>query len=100
MQPDSVNGGVEQHRWMIDAIEEFIASVEVDGREIIRVPQWLLPAGAIEGEILRVTHERSGDRSALRVERDASATDAARRASAEQLRRPGTKHDPGGNITL
>ena len=95
-----MNGGVEQHRWMIDSIEEFIASVEVDGREIIRVPQWLLPAGAREGEILRVTHERSGDRSALRVERDAAATDAARRASAEQLRRPGATRDPGGDISL
>lgn len=91
---------VEQHRWMIDSIEEFIASVEVDGREIIRVPQWLLPAGAAEGDVLRVTHERSDDRSALRVERDASATAAARRASAEQVARPGAKHDPGGNINL
>lgn len=85
---------------MVDSIEEFIASVEVDGRDIIRVPQWLLPPNAKEGDVLRVTHERAGDRSVLRVELDETATAAANRASAAQVAQPGAKRDPGGHIKL
>jgi len=85
---------------MVDSIEEFVASIEVDGREMARVPQWLLPEDAKEGDVLRVTHERSKGRSSLRVEIDAEATQTARAASARQVTQQGTRKDPGGNITL
>jgi hypothetical protein len=35
-----------RHQWIIDSIEEFIASIEVDGKRTIQLPQWFLPRGA------------------------------------------------------
>lgn len=90
------------HRWVVDAIEESTASIEVDGRQIITVPQWLLPATARQGHVLAVTHERppSGGRSVLTIEVDESATAQALAASAAQVKRRRGKNDPGGDITL
>lgn len=99
MQSDSVREGRE-HRWMIDSVEESIASIEVDGREMVQLPSWIIPADAREGDVLRVTHERSGDRSALRVEIDRDATRAANTRSRQQVTQRGAKPDPGGDIRL
>jgi hypothetical protein len=79
----------EGHRWIVDSIEEFVASIEVDGGQMITVPQWVLPAGARQGHMLRVTHERpsSGGRSVLTIELDEAATHRAMMESAEQVRK-------------
>ena len=67
------------HRWVIDSIEESMASVEVDGKSMITVPQSLLPSGAKEGHVLSVKRDLSADglRSALSIEVDEAATKSA-----------------------
>ena len=78
--PDDVDGPAEagedatRHRWVIDVLEDDAAAIEVDGRAVTPVPRWLLPASAVEGDVLRVTHDRGGSRSTLVIELDRSAT--------------------------
>ena len=62
----------------MDAIAEGVARVEVDGDRVVSVPAWLLPAGASEGDVLRVTREREPGRAVVTIERDAWATHRAR----------------------
>lgn len=77
---------VSHHTWVVDVMEDDSTAVQVDGREITPLPRWLLPADAHEGDILRVTHARSGSRSSLTIEVDRSATRLAVERSANQLR--------------
>ena len=92
-----------QHRWIVDSIEESVASVEVDGDRMITVPQSLLPSGAKSGQVLRVRRDLSPDgrRSTLTIEIDDAATQKALAASAAQVMK-GTrqKNDPGGDVVL
>jgi hypothetical protein len=91
------------HRWVIDSIEEFMASVEVDGKSMITVPQSLLPSGAKQGHVLSVKRDVSADgkRSALTIEVDEAATKRALAESAAQVKKGARgKNDPGGDITL
>jgi len=74
-----------EHRWIVDAVDDEIARVEVDGGVVVTVPRWLLPAGVREGEVLRVTHDRGRRRSTVGIERDPEATRQARARSAERL---------------
>ena len=77
-------------RWIVDAIEEATASVEVDGDRMITVPQSLLPKGTHEGHVLRVT-----------IEIDEAATETALRESAAQVKKGARKgNDSGGDIIL
>jgi hypothetical protein len=80
------------HTWIIDVLEDDAAAIEVDGRQITPIPRWLLPADAHDGDVLRVTHSRSGSRSTLTIELDRHATRAAVQRSADQLR-----HAPPGD---
>jgi hypothetical protein len=94
---------METHRWVIDSIEEFVASVEVDAATMIHVPLWLLPDRAREGQVLLVQHDRpsGGTRSQLTVEVDDAATRQAMDASAAQTeagRKAGG--DAGGDVRL
>jgi hypothetical protein len=93
---------VQSHRWVVDAIEESAASIEVDGDAMVTVPLWLLPAAARQGDVLRITHDRppKGERSTLTIEVDAAATKKALADSAGQMSEARTKNDPGGDITL
>jgi hypothetical protein len=92
------------HRWVIDSIEEFVASVEVDGGKMITVPQWVLPDGAREGDVLSVQHERpvNGSRSVLTISIDSVATAKALADSAAQVAKHSGRaaNDPGGDIKL
>ena len=93
----------EQQRWVVDSIEESVASIEVDGDRMITVPQSLLPAGVKQGQVLAVRRERSADgqRSVLTIEIDAAATKRALAASAAQVKKGSRqKNDPGGDIVL
>jgi hypothetical protein len=82
---DDVGIRGSRHMWVIDAIEDDAAVIEVDGRRITPLPRWLLPADAKDGDVLRVTHARSGSRSTLSIEVDRHATRVAFQRSAEQL---------------
>lgn len=94
---------VEQHRWVVDAIDELVASIEVDGGQVVNVPRWLLPVRAREGQVLSVRHDRptDGARSVLTVEIDEQATAQALRESAAQVQKGVRRsNDPGGDIIL
>ena len=80
------------HTWIVDVLEDDAAAVEVDGRQITPMPRWLLPTDAHDGDVLRVTHSRSGSRSTLSIELDRHATRVAVQRSADQLR-----HAPPGD---
>jgi len=82
----------EPQQWVIDAIEEQVASIELPNGDMIHLPVALLPAGAKPGEILSVS---------LAVE--LAATQQARRASSAQTRKIADASraiDPGGDVTL
>ena len=59
--------GDTRHRWLVDALDEEIATCEVDGVVVMRVPRWLLPAGAVPGDALVVRHRREGTTSTLEI---------------------------------
>jgi len=79
------------HRWIVDSIEELMASVEVDGDKLMNIPIAMLPAGTQQGDVLRVS-----------IEIDATATKKALADSAAQVKKGAARqaNDPGGDITL
>ena len=88
-----------RHTWIVDVIEDGSASIEVDGRSVTPIPEWLLPEGAKEGDVLAVTHDRTAGKSSLVIENDPEAKRAALDRSRKQVSRK-TKNDPGGDVTL
>ncbi len=101
MKPDTRKKA--EHRWVVDSIEEFVVSIEVDGDRMITVPQSLLPSDAKQGHVLRVLRETASDgkRSTVTIELDEVATREAMAASAAQTKK-GTRqpNDPGGDVAL
>ena len=89
-----------KHRWTIDVVEEDSAAIEVDGRQIVHVPRWILPQRAREGVILAVTHERSGASSRLSIEIDEAAMRGAAAESDAQILTTRNPRDPGGDVDL
>jgi Protein of unknown function (DUF3006) len=88
-----------KHTWVVDVIEEGAASIEVDGRTVTPIPQWLLPEGAKEGDVLSVTHERKEGKSVLIIETDPEAKKKMLDRSEKQVSRK-SKNDRGGDIKL
>lgn len=64
------DGHRSHHTWLIDVIDEDSVAVQIDGRQITPLPRWLLPADAHDGDVLRVTHDRSGSRSTISIRVD------------------------------
>lgn len=94
----------QHHSWTIDAIEEDVVRVEVDGERVIALPAWILPAAVREGDVLQVSHQRETERSVLVIARDPDATRKAVERSARQLADMpldgGVGGDVGGDIVL
>jgi hypothetical protein len=93
----------DTHLWAIDGIEEGMARIEEDGKRIITVPRYLLPANAREGQLLRVTRAEATGKLTLTVTVDEQATAAALEKSAATVRRAmaaSRKRDPGGDVAL
>jgi hypothetical protein len=88
-----------RHTWIVDVIEDGSASIEVDGRAVTPIPQWLLPEGVKEGDVLSVSHDRGEGKSALLIETDPEAKRKALDRSAKQVSRK-SKGDRGGDIRL
>jgi hypothetical protein len=88
-----------KHTWVVDVIEDGSASIEVDGRTVTPIPQWMLPEGVKEGDVLSVTHDRREGKSALLIETDPEATRKALDRSERQVSRK-SANDRGGDITL
>ena len=88
-----------RHTWIVDVIEDGSASIEVDGRTVTPIPQWMLPEGVKEGDVLSVTHDRGEGKSALLIETDPEARKKALDKSARQVARK-SKNDRGGDVSL
>lgn len=80
--------GGDSQLWVIDQIEERIASVEVNGRATVSIPTWMLPHGVGEGDVLRVTIVPDAAEQARRLERSRQQVAVKSRG------------DPGGDVTL
>lgn len=87
-----------RHTWIVDVMDEGSVAIQVDGREITPLPRWLLPVEAREGDVLRVTHTRTGLRSTVAIEVDRVATRLAVEQSADQMR--GAPDSGQGDIRL
>jgi hypothetical protein len=92
-------GKRSKHTWVVDVIEDGSASIAVDGRTVTPIPQWMLPEGVREGDVLSVTHERGEGKSALVIENDPEAKRKALDRSERQVSRK-LKNDRGGDIQL
>jgi hypothetical protein len=94
----------QSHVWRIDGIEEGVARVEEDGERMITLPRHLLPAGAREGQVVRVTRTATGRGSVtLTMTVDDAATTAETdrsRAQTSAILARSKKRDPGGNVSL
>lgn len=88
-----------KHTWIVDVIEDGSASIEVDGRSVTPIPQWMLPEGVREGDVLSVTHDRKEGKSALLIETDPDAKRKALDRSVKQVAEK-SKNDRGGDISL
>jgi len=88
-----------KHIWIVDVIEDGSASIEVDGRTVTPIPQWMLPEGVREGDVMSVTHDRREGKSALLIETDPEAKKKALARSEKQVSRK-SKNDHGGDIQL
>jgi hypothetical protein len=88
-----------KHTWIVDVIEDGSASIEVDGRSVTPIPQWMLPEGVREGDVLSVTHDRKEGKSSLLIETD---PDAKRKTLDRSVKQVGKKsiNDRGGDIIL
>lgn len=88
-----------KHTWIVDVIEDGSASIEVDGRSVTPVPEWMLPQGVKEGDVLSVTHDRGEGKSMLMIENDPEARKKAVAKSVKQVSRK-SKNDRGGDVQL
>jgi hypothetical protein len=88
-----------KHTWIVDVIEDGSASIEVDGRTVTPIPQWMLPEGVREGDVLSVTHDRGEGKSVLLIETDPEAKKKALDRSAKQVAGK-SKSDRGGDVSL
>ena len=88
-----------KHIWIVDVIEDGSASIEVDGRTVTPIPEWMLPEGVKEGDVLSVTHDRGQGKSELVIETDPEAKKKALDRSERQVSRK-SKNDRGGDIQL
>jgi len=88
-----------KHTWIVDVIEDGSASIEVDGRSVTPIPQWMLPEGVREGDVLSVTHDRKEGKSALLIETDPDAKRKALDRSVKQVTKK-SNNDRGGDISL
>jgi hypothetical protein len=76
------------HRGIVESLGEAVASVEIDGAEVARIPRALLPIDVQVGDALTIT-----------VVRDEAGTREALRASAEQMAEA-PLDDATGDVTL
>ena len=85
--------------WIVDRFEGERAVLERALHEMLDLPRTLLPAGAREGDALRVTIQADVGTSRVILVRDEKET-AARAADLQRLQESLRGRDPGGNIKL
>ena len=91
----------QEHRWVVDGIEEGIARIEEDGERVLTVPLTLLPAGVREGQVLKVLRAAGSSAPTITVD-EAATTDAMKksRLQVDAISKESKKRDPGGNVAL
>jgi hypothetical protein len=94
-----------EHRWAVDGIEEEMARIEEDGERMLAIPRYLLPPGAREGQLLRVTRAPAKDTSSIvltiAIDEDATASALTKsRATTDSAMAKSRKRDPGGDVSL
>lgn len=77
---------IRYERWTVDHLDGKVARCEIDGAAV-NLPRWVLPAEARAGDLLKVRHEREGQRSRLTIVRDEEGTREAMESSRRQLAR-------------
>ena len=102
---DAIMSERTEHSWSVDGIEEGIVRIEEDGERMLSIPQHLLPAGAREGQLLRVTRAfaSGSDSVVVTIALDHAATTAALRKSQATMSQAMTEsapRDPGGDVIL
>lgn len=87
--------------WIVDAIRDDVARIEIDGGQVVTMPRMLLPSKAVEGDVLAVSLQRRADGAGLSLHLavDPQATVARRVAAREQVSRLASK-DSGGDLIL
>ena len=58
--------------WVVDQIENGVASVEIDGKTTATIPATILPKGVREGDVLCVTIEQDPAELARRLAQSAA----------------------------
>lgn len=91
--------GARTSQWIVDALGEATATVEVDGKDTEKVPRWLLPIGTREGDVLEVERRTDDERVTLTVRQDRQARETAREASEKQMKEAPVDRK-GGDIAL
>jgi hypothetical protein len=94
-----------EHRWAVDSIENGVARIEEDGKDMISVPLRLLPEGVTEGQLLRVIRGpgNAQDAAIISIAIDAEATleaMAKSKATMTGAMRASKKLDKGGDVSL
>jgi hypothetical protein len=93
----------EEHRWAIDALDDGMVRIEEDGKRMLTIPRYLVPADAREGQLLRVTRTDIPGVLTVSIAVDQSGTAAALASSVATTKRAmarSKKHDPGGDVSL
>ena len=64
-----------RHSWIVSVLDDDSSAVEIDGRALVPLPRWMLPAGVREGDVLTVLHERKrrGSRLTIVLDRERTA---------------------------
>ena len=88
-----------QELWIVDRFEGDRVVVERTLHEVLVLPRALLPAGAREGDALRVAVTTATGDSRLVITRDEAET-RRRAADAKRLQGDLASRDPGGDIKL
>lgn len=92
--------GEATHRLIIDRFEGELAVVEVDGARFLTIPRWLLPADAVEDDILSLTTRTAPDGALVHEIRIDHAATARALEEAEAIVDRLRRKDPGGDLTL
>lgn len=85
---------------IIDRLEGQLAVVEVDGSHFLPIPRWLLPAAAVEDDVLSLTSRTDEAGNLIHEIRLDPAATARARAEAEALVGRLRKKNPGGDLVL
>jgi len=70
--PPSPARGESTSVWVIDQIENGVASVEINGNNVVTIPLEVLPKGVREGDVLRVTISQDPAELARRLAKSAA----------------------------